>query len=262
VLAVLAQTAEETAQSVQWQPVATLAAALFTGSAVLAAAVIAYIFGRRQKEHEVTFAGVYERRADAIADMYGEIADLDQGLPAWISYLQNIEARKEILNKQRPSQDQQNREEQERIIREETQESIKQFAGLESKLLHLKLYFERQRIWFSETTCQKIEDIIKLQEGFLRNVNPDRQLEYEGFILLANEASKAQQNTEILLRGGDLPVDPPQEPMKQPESVPPLALIWWRKNQTNYRSALRDARTQLEDEFQDVLRVEKGQPRR
>jgi hypothetical protein len=68
------------------QQVATLIAALITGTIALTVGILAYIFGRMQKEHEVQFSRVHEQRAKIVADLYKVLYDIQKGIDKWKQY--------------------------------------------------------------------------------------------------------------------------------------------------------------------------------
>lgn len=73
-------------QASEWQPTATLLSAAINGIAVLTGGVLAFIFGRLQKEHEVRFTRLYERSAEVIANLYSTINKISNGFENWYDY--------------------------------------------------------------------------------------------------------------------------------------------------------------------------------
>src|SRR4051812_37145593 len=68
------------------QALATMMGAAITGAAALTVGVLAYIFGRVQKEHEVRFTRLYERRAAVTAKLYRLLKELSGGFETWRSH--------------------------------------------------------------------------------------------------------------------------------------------------------------------------------
>jgi hypothetical protein len=56
---------------------------LITSTVALTVGILAYIFGRLQKEHEVRFTRLYERRAQTIAELYELLHDLLRRFRLW-----------------------------------------------------------------------------------------------------------------------------------------------------------------------------------
>lgn len=65
------------------QQAATILGASITGSIALTVGVLAYIFGRLQKEHEVQFTRLYESRAEIIASLFTLLQDLLNRFTNW-----------------------------------------------------------------------------------------------------------------------------------------------------------------------------------
>jgi hypothetical protein len=65
------------------QQVATVLGALITSSIALTVGVLAYVFGRLQKEHEVRFAWLYERQAEITVELYTYLQGLLDRFTDW-----------------------------------------------------------------------------------------------------------------------------------------------------------------------------------
>lgn len=70
------------------QQAATILGASITGSIALTVGVLAYIFGRLQKEHEVRFTRLYENRARIIAELFTLLQDLLNCFTDWRDFHQ------------------------------------------------------------------------------------------------------------------------------------------------------------------------------
>jgi hypothetical protein len=69
-------------------PIVPILAALITGTVSLTVGVLAYIFGRLQKEHEVRFSRLHERRAEVVAELYQLLHEISVGFEQWDGYLE------------------------------------------------------------------------------------------------------------------------------------------------------------------------------
>ena len=67
-------------------PIVPILAALITGTVSLTVGVLAYIFGRLQKEHEVRFSRLHERRAEVVAELYQLLHEISVGFERWDGY--------------------------------------------------------------------------------------------------------------------------------------------------------------------------------
>jgi len=112
--------------------VAPIIAALITGTVSLTVGVLAYIFGRVQKEHEVRFTRLYERRAEVIAALYTLLHDISEGFRTWAHYDR---------------------------IPGEANERNKAFRSVRSDLDKFRRCYLEKDIWISEGTRKKLDQL-------------------------------------------------------------------------------------------------------
>jgi hypothetical protein len=112
---------------------ATLLAASITGVVSLTVGILAYLFGRIQKEHEVRYSRLYEKRAEVLASLYETLHELTRRFNIWRSF----HRRRQI-----PRRDEQN---------EPIREILDQFY---------KVYRE-QDIWISRDTWTRLDVVYR-----------------------------------------------------------------------------------------------------
>jgi hypothetical protein len=120
--------------------VATVTGALITGTIALTVGILAYIFGKRQKEHEIRFSGLYERRAKIIAQLHKLLNELSTKFEDW------------------PENDEDS----------EGQNLHEQADSLKQTLDKFRSCFYGQAIWFRESNSEEADRFYQQTEAFYR----------------------------------------------------------------------------------------------
>lgn len=154
------------------QVVATIFAASITGSAALTVGVLAYVFGRLQKEHEVRFTRLYERRADVVATLYTLVHQLSVGFDTWRSHHNAGQV---------AERDQQNQ-------------------PIRKKLDEFRDCYVEKDIWLSETTFKEARTFY--EEISARWVDLDRPMREEEAEQVATDVSGWVESTLPTLKDG------------------------------------------------------------
>jgi hypothetical protein len=219
-----------------------------------------------QAEHEIIFEGLYTRRLDTIARLYRLIADLRRMIQTWISSDENLARRKELLRHHPGApKNVSERQAREHELKEREQRNNRYFLTIRQQQLKLERFNDRNSIWFTYATCEKLDELLKLQKRFMEESDPSAHSRFLSIAQEIDELNREMDNElealdELLemtdeKHGQDASSRDDREPKQQEKPIVEQINETRRKYRDYLIPALDATRVRVEEEFRTILGV-------